>query len=716
LLHTKVITCSCNRTITIDEAALAAGLAASGLPVERALAADRLCRIELAKLPAALQVSGDVIVGCTQETALFDEVARSRGTESALRFVNLREQAGWGAEGARATPKIAALVALAAGERPEPGPAVSYRSEGRLLIVGGAAALRWAARLAGALSPTVLLVDATDASLAGPRAFPVVSGRLTRLDGWLGAFDAAWDQSNPIDLEACVRCGACVEACPEGAIGASFQVDPDACTGHRACVAACGAAAAIDFDRTDRARTERFDLVMDLRPHPAFTRHQLPQGYFHPGPDPDAQADCALQLAQWVGEFEKPRFFRYRESVCAHARNRIAGCNRCIDVCSADAIRADGDRIRVEPHLCAGCGACATVCPTGAITHAWPAPPALGDTIRRSLAAYRGAGGRDALLLVHDVGAGAALLDGLGRAAGPAVASGGSAPAIVGLPARAIPLPVHHVAAFGLDLVLSAFAFGACQVAVLATGREAPQYRDALREQFAIADTLLAAIGHRGPHALVIEASDPLQLESALASLAPATGVDEPARFAVSPEKRRTIETALEHVVDRAAVAGIVAPPAVALAAGAPFGTLRVDPQACTLCLSCTGACPAGALIDDPESPRLRFVERNCVQCGLCVKTCPEKAIALEPRWSFDRAEAGRPRTVAETEPFGCVRCGKPFGTRRMVESMVARLAAHASFGGAGLRRLQMCADCRVVDQFAAPDEVRIHDVARGGR
>jgi hypothetical protein len=55
------------------------------------------------------------------------------------------------------------------------------------------------------------------------------------------------------------------------------------------------------------------------------------------------------------------------------------------------------------------------------------------------------------------------------------------------------------------------------------------------------------------------------------------------------------------------------------------------------------------------------------------------------------------------------VRCGKPFGTLKGIETMIGRLAGHAMFQGPALERLKMCGDCRVVDMFSSPDnEVKI--------
>src|SRR6185295_16344822 len=149
-----------------------------------------------------------------------------------------------------------------------------------------------------------------------------------------------------------------------------------------------------------------------------------------------------------------PRYFAYRESICAHSRSEITGCSRCIDVCSTRAIAPDGDHVKVDPHLCMGCGACATVCPSGAMSYQFPRVADRGAQLKQLLSAYRQAGGEDACVVFHDSDARSILA---------AAASDGE-----GLPARALPLETWHVAAVGLDLLLPAVAFGASQVVVVA--------------------------------------------------------------------------------------------------------------------------------------------------------------------------------------------------------------------------------------------------------
>jgi ferredoxin len=406
-----------------------------------------------------------------------------------------------------------------------------------------------------------------------------------------------------------------------------------------------------------------------------------------------AQAKAVTEIAGMTGEFEKPKYFAYKASICAHSRSQQPGCNLCLDVCSTAAIAADGDHVRVEPHLCMGCGACATVCPSGAMSYAYPSVPDLGLRLRTLLATFARAGGRDACILLHAEE---------GRAAIASLARRGR-----GLPARVIPLEVHHVASVGLDVWLAALAHGASQVAVLATGAEAPEYRDALERQMRYADTIAQALGYQGTHFRVLDGAEAKALDAALWSWPAALAVRAPATFAFTADKRTTAALAIDHLAQHAPVPQRE----IALPAGAPFGTIAVNRDTCTMCLACVGACPEGAILDHHEAPQLSFIEAKCVQCGLCAATCPEHAIALTPRLSL-APEARQPRVINEAVIFKCTACGKPLGTEKMVASMLAKLAGHSMFAAPGaLDRLKMCADCRVVDLMKNERGMDIRDV-----
>jgi ferredoxin len=380
-----------------------------------------------------------------------------------------------------------------------------------------------------------------------------------------------------------------------------------------------------------------------------------------------------------------------------------------VEVCSAKAISSDIEKnaVIVNPSLCVGCGACTTVCPTGAMSYAYPKANDVGVRIKTMLSTYRAAGGEHPALLIHSQGTGAKLIEQLGTAVRSRLHHKDG---LSGLPHHVLPIGAWHTASMGLDVWLSAIAYGARQVIVMTTEEDAPQYVQALREQMRVGQTILTALGYSGVHLQVAVINQAKLLDTLLGTLntEQVTGPKEAARFAIANEKRTTLEAAIEHLAQHAP-----AKPEVIDLVGhsaSPFGEISVNRDTCTLCLSCVSACPASALLDNAERPQLRMIEKNCVQCGLCVKTCPEDAIALVPRLLLT-SQRREPRVLNEVPPYECIRCGKPFGTVKAIEAMLGKLAGHSMFKGDALERLKMCGDCRVIDIYSSSKETKITDL-----
>src|SRR3989337_1134062 len=107
--RSKTLLCNCNRTMTVDAKTVATAI---GLEATPSVAAE-LCRRHVSTFEAAVKTGDDVLVALTQEAALFGELHKELKATGEIRFVNIRETAGWSEEGPQSAPKMAALLALA---------------------------------------------------------------------------------------------------------------------------------------------------------------------------------------------------------------------------------------------------------------------------------------------------------------------------------------------------------------------------------------------------------------------------------------------------------------------------------------------------------------------------------------------------------------------------------------------------------------------------
>jgi len=641
----EILICDCGGTMPIDGKALTKACGGSGDDV-----ATLLCRAQSDRIARALAGDDPVAIACTQETATFERLAEDAGKPAPMVF-NIRERAGWSDDAARAMPKMAALIADALKETPAPA-SMALTSHGRCLIYGhGEEALELGRRLKDDLGVTVMLIDPASVAVDAEMAQLVVRGRITAARGHFTRFTLTIDDF--------------AEALPNSRGEWQFETASDGV--ETGC-----------------------DIIIDLTGGtPLVTGADKRDGYLRADPD-DTAAHAALALTArgLIGEFEKPLYVRYDEALCAHGRNGIPGCSRCLDVCPAGAITSMGSQVAIDPGICGGCGMCGAVCPSGAAQTMTPPADRTADRMATLVDAYVEAGGKNPALMLHDDVYGEEMIGLMARYGR-------------GLPARVIPLGLHSVARTGHDTIIAAVALGFEQVFILLNPNKADE-NEPLHLQAELAQSLLAGAGINAENRIIIlDDADPDKVSEKLYETV-LPGKFKPAPFAPTGTPRGMTRLAMRGL----AKANKAPSETIALPAGAPYGRVNVDTENCTICLSCVGACPAGALQDNPDAPQLLFREDACLQCGICVATCPEKVITLEPRFHLGDA-AMTNQLIIEDEPFACTSCGKFFGTKRSIEAIVTKLEGHSMFADENrLNMLKQCEDCRVKSLFGGEEKM----------
>ncbi|EKO3980176.1 4Fe-4S binding protein [Vibrio fluvialis] len=423
-----------------------------------------------------------------------------------------------------------------------------------------------------------------------------------------------------------------------------------------------------------------FDIVLDMSLNGVMNEEVPVPGYFPVGRGFPKLSDALEEIPELMGTFDKPKYFRLDNDLCAHSSRGVKGCERCVDACPAGALSSEGSdktghRIQINPYLCQGIGTCATSCPTEAIHYALPNPTDTQKFIERLLNNYHQAGGEKPIVLIcssrHEQY---------------------NLMALRVLPENVIPVTVEELPSVGIDTWFAALVNGATQVLFAASRHMPPTILRILNQEVSMAQSFLAHLGIRK------ETIDILYLES-LREAAP-TLCDEPLGLNLGElegKKRDRLYAAL----DALATARGTEPGAQPLAATAPYGAIECSTTDCTLCMSCVAVCPTRALHHEGDSPSLKFIEQDCVQCGLCVKACPEKALTAVQQLNWNAAQRQSVVTLHQEEPAKCLRCHKPFAPQSMITMLQNKLRGHSHFSDqASLDRIAMCEDCRVVDVF----------------
>lgn len=535
----------------------------------------------------------------------------------------------------------ALTAALAVLDEPLSGPGayVSYEVRRSLLLVGPGKPVFEIARALRHRFNVVAVID-------GPRprsrllGVSVVAARLVSLSGYLGRFSA---EAHEADGQS------------------------------------------IDLSRKSGNDDGYFDLVIDLSATPILDQPIAPLGYLRPV-DPSHYEVALGELPALTGEVRKPRYINFAPQRCIHRRQRVPGCDRCLDICPASAITGGQQTVTVDAHLCRGCGTCASVCPTDALTFADPSLDHVVDRLERALQAFRSAGGANPWI-------------GFYAEDRESITQWATTQCIT-----LLPFAVHSVTSLNLEIWLAAIAFGAAGV-VLSVPDSAPAMAvRVVSRNVALAGNILESLGQ--PRARV-QMLNPDTVDGGFSVAAHSDGSNAAQAWThpiTDSSPRSRLLTLFDHLSSRSHTGSEKL--AVTLPASDPFGGVVLDAKKCTMCLACTNLCPTGALRADGNGIELTFVEAACVQCGLCEHGCPENAVKRQPRFDYAALQGSKMTTLNRAKMANCTQCNRPF----MSTALLASALEHLSTEGAATRQakdmLRICPQCRadnaMKSQFAS--------------
>jgi len=354
------------------------------------------------------------------------------------------------------------------------------------------------------------------------------------------------------------------------------------------------------------------------------------------------------------GEFTYKNFVQYDPDICQYQGRLLKEtCGKCEEVCPSVAItKTDEDKqLHFSDVDCHGCGGCVSVCPSGAMDFT----QMPRDAVAEVAAYFRG---HTALLLPRQI-------------------------EIDDLP---LPKGVLPFAMEGRKYLHEAHLLMLLQQ----SGNPVIFYTDFVSKGTGDAIRIINEIFERKyQKKAVYICMNKRELKEAFADKESL----EACRFEIDDtglRKRESFTYRLAHLVGEDDLG------ALKTGAHIHYADMRINEEACTLCMSCVGVCNVAALTAHPEDNTLKFNPSLCTDCGYCEVACPEKdclemvhdTLSLTPEYF-------KKRTMAHDELFACVECGAEFATVKSIEKIATMMTPIFGEDEVKIRTLYCCADCK---------------------
>lgn len=664
-----VFLCTCNSTMDIDFRNVKKSIKKE---VEVVETVDQLCQRDLDYIVddiRRLELDGILIAACTEKNRIFERVTSGFGCDTYL--LNLREHCGWvhgkkeGTEKAKSMIKAAISYAELNETIPRPEKLdvdVGYE----VLVIGSEE--KGAIEIAKGISNVAhvhLLTKNVHEWCDEPKLH---IGEFKGLSGDIGEFKVEIERD--IDIEKCISCGLCADACPKNAIhyDAVYTIE-EGCDECGDCVEVCPTDA-IEFHNREVLHVGQI-LVID--------KDWEGPNYFgiYKADDYEDALRKAQDLVANLGEIGVEKYLELDLKRCASGRSELIGCEYCLP-CPYEAIQREGVKMTFSDVRCRGCGLCASLCPVS-VPQQRDYP---NELLYSQIESLLSGDSRPKVLLFADQ-ENAEKLNAVGRKK-------------VRYPA-VLPLFVPSVDIVSEAHILSAFERGADGVILWRPGNRHPEK---IESTVSFAQKTVSAFG-LGERVLLMDnaqfdAEDfANEISEFTEKLKPSPiRKKKPEEIDFTGSKRNILIALMQVLRTKTGVQPTLKEENTAF----PFAEIAINSK-CTLCDACVTLCPTNVL--SKEDNKINFVYSGCIACGMCDQACPEEAVDLNRVLDFSQLVEEGSKKLIEAEFIACTGCGDLFMPKSAFERMGQILKAGEGEGEFNveerLELLRYCEKCRPV-------------------